>query len=325
MSEEHDDPRSIATALGVGSVAGAIGQRLPVSVLDALKPITNIPNTRPIEDFIEGASKYGLSDVGIFPYMPGMPSSEPFFSVGEFGPQISVGKRPILGAAAGKPYELGGLKTVQKWDGRDGALGVMRFGLHQPVGGWFSDGFQWCGWAFGVVRERLDLRGGDMAAWRRVPVLSIAGVDAVAGPLFQPAWVLAFWPCAPAHRRRSDPDGGWWRRPGVGRDRGPCFPDAGRSGCLGLLGCSTVFLLFAHAVAGSLNDYCVAVMQESVEQCTGEDAVVVERFGPVFVDAVGGQCDRAAFVTFRDDLEEQVRSGLVQGYEPELVNAEQLG
>ena len=45
-------------------------------------------------------------------------------------------------------------------------------------------------------------------------------------------------------------------------------------------------------------------MQQTVEECRGEGAVVVEDLGPVFERSVRADDDGAAFVALADDLEE---------------------
>ena len=61
-----------------------------------------------------------------------------------------------------------------------------------------------------------------------------------------------------------------------------------------------------------------------VEQCRGEDGIVVEDAGPVLVHAVRGNQRGAAFVAVADDLEQAVGAELVDRQVAELVNAKDL-
>ena len=73
-------------------------------------------------------------------------------------------------------------------------------------------------------------------------------------------------------------------------------------------------LLFSHvlhAVAFAFDDNRFAVMEQSVEYCACGGAVVVEYLGPLFKWAIAGDYQRAAFISFRYDLEEQIRAELV--------------
>ena len=80
------------------------------------------------------------------------------------------------------------------------------------------------------------------------------------------------------------------------------------------------FDLILHAVAFALDDDGFGVMQESVEHRRGEDGIVVEDLGPGFEGLVGGEDRGAAFIPLADDLEEQIRSGLVDGQIPEFID-----
>lgn len=55
------------------------------------------------------------------------------------------------------------------------------------------------------------------------------------------------------------------------------------------------------------------MVQQPVEHGTGQGAVVVKDFGPVFIRLVGGQQEGALLVTLADDLEEEVRTRFVDG------------
>ena len=70
--------------------------------------------------------------------------------------------------------------------------------------------------------------------------------------------------------------------------------------------------LVFHAEAFAFDHDGLGVMQHAVEDGAGDAGVVVEDLRPVFVGLVGGDDERAAVVALADDLEEQVRAGLVE-------------
>jgi hypothetical protein len=65
------------------------------------------------------------------------------------------------------------------------------------------------------------------------------------------------------------------------------------------------------------------VVQEAVEDRRGDDRVAGEDLGPFAVALVGGEDDRAVFVTTRHDLEEQRRAFGLEGQEADLVDDEE--
>ncbi len=62
-------------------------------------------------------------------------------------------------------------------------------------------------------------------------------------------------------------------------------------------------------------------MQQAVQNGAGERAVVVKDLGPVFVGLVGREHDGTSFIALADDLEEQVRTGFVDGQIANFINA----
>lgn len=78
--------------------------------------------------------------------------------------------------------------------------------------------------------------------------------------------------------------------------------------------------LIFHPVTFALDEHRFGVVQEAVEQCRGERAVVVEDFGPVLKHAIGCNDCRTAFIARADDLKEAVGAEFVDGEIAELVN-----
>lgn len=80
---------------------------------------------------------------------------------------------------------------------------------------------------------------------------------------------------------------------------------------------------FAEAITLAFNEQQIDVMSKAVDE--GGDASGVGKDSvPIFKDAIGGDDDRAAFVTTIDDFEEQVGStGVVEI--DNFVNAKQCG
>ena len=79
------------------------------------------------------------------------------------------------------------------------------------------------------------------------------------------------------------------------------------------------FLLIFHSVAGSFDDEGVGMMEEAIQDCGGNGAVVIENRGPMFEGFVGGQGDGAAFIALADDLEEQISPFLIDGQIADLI------
>jgi len=75
-----------------------------------------------------------------------------------------------------------------------------------------------------------------------------------------------------------------------------------------------------HSVTFPLNGDGLGVMEETVEDGGGDDAVVVEDRGPALEGLVGGEDDSALLVALANDLEEQVGAVFVDGHKPELIN-----
>ena len=75
-----------------------------------------------------------------------------------------------------------------------------------------------------------------------------------------------------------------------------------------------------HAVAPPLDYDGFGMMQDAIQDCGGQGAVVVEDRRPVLEDIVGGQDDGAAFVSLADDLEEKIGAVLVDGQIPEFIH-----
>ena len=73
-------------------------------------------------------------------------------------------------------------------------------------------------------------------------------------------------------------------------------------------------------IAFALDEDGFGVMEQPIEQCRGEGAVVVEDLGPVLVGAIGGDDDGAALVALADDLEEQVGAVFVDGQIAQFVD-----
>jgi hypothetical protein len=61
------------------------------------------------------------------------------------------------------------------------------------------------------------------------------------------------------------------------------------------------------------------MMQEPVEDCGSEDAVVVEDLRPVFERAVGGDDDGAPLIALGDDLKEEIGPVFVDGQISQFV------
>lgn len=70
-------------------------------------------------------------------------------------------------------------------------------------------------------------------------------------------------------------------------------------------------LLVLLSVARSLDDDDFGAMEQAIEQCRGEHAVVVERLAPLFELAVGGEDGRGALTALRDHLKETVGALLI--------------
>ena len=80
-------------------------------------------------------------------------------------------------------------------------------------------------------------------------------------------------------------------------------------------------LLEAVALAVHLQD--VDTVSEAIQQGAGE-SLRAEDLGPLVEGQVGGDQDRPSLVSLAEDLEEELRAGLGEWYEAQLVDDEQL-
>ncbi len=92
----------------------------------------------------------------------------------------------------------------------------------------------------------------------------------------------------------------------------------------GIAAGSGLQLAFAEAIALAFNDEEIDVVREAVDE-GGDASGIGENGVPVLEDEIGGDDDRAAFVTAIDDFEEQVGSTGVVREITNFVNAEELG
>ena len=74
----------------------------------------------------------------------------------------------------------------------------------------------------------------------------------------------------------------------------------------------TLELVF-HPEALAFDDDGVRMMQQPIQDCGGQGAVMVEDRGPLLKSTVGGNDDRPLFIAQADHLEEQVGARLVNG------------
>src|SRR5262245_4539142 len=84
----------------------------------------------------------------------------------------------------------------------------------------------------------------------------------------------------------------------------------------------TLQLVF-HAETLAFDNHRLGVMQQPIQDGRGEGAVIVENLGPLLEGAVRGDDNRPLFIAQRDDLEEEIRSRLVNGEIAEFVQDEQ--
>ena len=64
------------------------------------------------------------------------------------------------------------------------------------------------------------------------------------------------------------------------------------------------------------------MVEEAVEDCRGERAVIVENLWPVFEGPIGSDDDRASLIALRDDLEEKIGPMLVDGQIAQFIEEE---
>ena len=69
---------------------------------------------------------------------------------------------------------------------------------------------------------------------------------------------------------------------------------------------------FFHAIARPIDNRCLGVVKQSVEQRRCQGAVVVEDLGPILECPIGGDDDRSLFISLADNLEEQVCAAFYQ-------------
>ena len=67
----------------------------------------------------------------------------------------------------------------------------------------------------------------------------------------------------------------------------------------------------------------VDTVSEAIQQGAGE-SLRAEDLGPLVEGQVGGDQDRPSLVSLAEDLEEELRAGLGEWYEAQLVDDEQL-
>ena len=77
-----------------------------------------------------------------------------------------------------------------------------------------------------------------------------------------------------------------------------------------------------HPAGLSLDDDGSRAMEQAIEDGRRDAGVVVEDRGPVLVGLVRRDDDGASFVALADDLEEQVRPGLVERQVADFVQDE---
>ena len=73
---------------------------------------------------------------------------------------------------------------------------------------------------------------------------------------------------------------------------------------------------FGATVTVAFDDNRLRVMQETIQQSGSHGGITGEDSGLVLESDVGSDDDRAALVTFGDDLKEQLCASLVQGQVP---------
>src|SRR5215468_6862423 len=78
--------------------------------------------------------------------------------------------------------------------------------------------------------------------------------------------------------------------------------------------------LVLHAKALAFDDDGLGVMEDAIEDCGRQGAVVVKDLRPVFVGAISRDHHRGTLVALADDLEQQVGAVLVDGQVTELVD-----
>ena len=80
---------------------------------------------------------------------------------------------------------------------------------------------------------------------------------------------------------------------------------------------------FAHAVGIAVGDHDIRVVQEPVEQADG-GGVLGQEPAPGLEGPVAGDAQGAAFVGGRDHAEQQLRAGVIQRREPDLIDEDEV-
>lgn len=88
---------------------------------------------------------------------------------------------------------------------------------------------------------------------------------------------------------------------------------------------SGVVDLILHTIVFAFDDHGFGMVQKTIEDGGSDGAVVVEDFRPVFEDPIGREEDGPAFIAMADDLEEEIRAGLIEGQIAEFIDQQQIG
>ena len=79
-----------------------------------------------------------------------------------------------------------------------------------------------------------------------------------------------------------------------------------------------------HAEAFAFDNHRLGVMEQPIQDGRGQGAVIVEDLGPLLKGAVRGNNDRALLIAQRDDLEQQIGAGLVNGEVAKFIKDQQV-
>ena len=80
-----------------------------------------------------------------------------------------------------------------------------------------------------------------------------------------------------------------------------------------------------HSITFPFDNDCLGVVKESIQQCRGKSAVIVEDFRPVFESAVCGDNQRALLIPVADDLKKHVRSGFINWQVAQFDQDQEVG
>src|SRR5713101_1073573 len=86
----------------------------------------------------------------------------------------------------------------------------------------------------------------------------------------------------------------------------------------------TLDLVF-HTETFAFDDHRLGVMQQPIQDGGGQRVVLVEDLGPLLKGPVRGNNNCSLLIAQRDDLEEQISAGLVNGKVAEFIEDEQRG